>query len=90
MQSTGSGVGGRTGRRLMCLADSIQRHERAIAAERRAVIVATARIAEWKARVKRLRELESKIKGQSGHDEVSGSAACVGTRVAEGPVAAPH
>jgi len=38
-------------RRLTRLSESIQRHEAAIAAERRAVIAATARIAEWKERV---------------------------------------
>ena len=48
-------------RRLTRLEESIQRHEQAIAAERRAVVAATARIAERKVRVKRLRELQARL-----------------------------
>lgn len=43
------------------LSESIQRHEAAIAAERRAVIAATARIAERKMRVRRLRKLQERL-----------------------------
>lgn len=51
MSSTGIGKAASNDRRLRRLAESIQRHEEAIASERRAVVAATARIAEWKERV---------------------------------------
>lgn len=61
MASTGISKAAGDERRLSRLAESIQRHEAAIAAERRAVIAATARIAERKVRVKRLRELQERL-----------------------------
>lgn len=60
------------GRRLIRLAESIRRHEEAIAAERRAVVAAVARIAERKARVQRLRELRERLaNGRSDNQAVA-------------------
>ena len=61
MLRVGGIMGKRTGYRLTRLSESIQRHEEEIAAERRAVVAATARIAERKMRVKRLRELQERL-----------------------------
>ncbi len=48
-------------RRLKRLTDGITRHEQAIAAERRAIVAAVARIAERRVRVERLRELRERL-----------------------------
>ncbi len=66
MSSTGIGKAASNDRRLTRLSESIQRHEEAIDTERRVVVAATARIAERKVRVKRLRELRGRLADGSG------------------------
>ena len=61
MLRVGGIMGKRTGYRLTRLSESIQRHEKAIDAERRAVVAAVDRIAARKVRVKRLRELRGRL-----------------------------
>lgn len=58
-------------RRLRRLAESIQRHEEAIASERRAAVAAVARIAERRVRVKRLRELQGGLVSGRGNEPLA-------------------
>ncbi len=64
MASTGISKAAGDERRLSRLAESIQRHEEAIVAERRVVVAATARIAERKVRLEQLRQLKDRLRGR--------------------------